>query len=751
MWESLTWGRLADPDLAGDVSVLREDSLRFFVRVAAAGFLLWHFTTLLLISQRGVSIEEELRYWALFVIAVIGLATTDRLLGRRSDLAIVCFLVSSALSIIVAAMLLDSPLVTLFFPFLAMTAVVLLNPLAGLVVGMGSLGLLLVLWQVGPLAFLSADRLVETGIESLLAVAVSWMLGHNLVTSVEWTLSSYTRAVKNTRLAQQHRAELAQALKQLDNAYYRLERMNAALELAWKAAEAAERSRAEFAANISHELRTPLNLIVGFIEMMVTCPESYGAPLPAVYRGDLNAVYGSAQHLLALTEDVLDLARIGIGRLALAREPVELRQIVDDACGIVRKYIEAKRLGLLVELPTELPNLTLDRLRIRQVLLNLLTNAVRFTDHGSVTVTATIDGGWVVVKVSDTGRGIPSAELSKVFDEFYHTGGDHLRESAEFGGIGLGLPLSKRFIEMHGGMMGVESTVGVGTTFWFSLPTSTVDGPLQDEGARSLRPLRLANDAERVLVLVSADGRLGQFLQRHLRGCRVITTPNLAAATAAAIESRSAAILSDLDATDQTAGRDVPVPLVQLPLPHRERMAAALGVAGYLVKPVSRSDLRTAIARLERPIRRVLIVDDDERFIRLMMRLLHTTPLPADCEIYSAHNGQEALATMENTPPDLLLLDLVMPDLGGREVLEALAANPRLSDIPVIIISAQEQSGDGLRLDGPLSITKPEGFQIEELLGVIDALLGVLEPPRRYLVEDAACRVEPRTMRERQP
>src|SRR5262249_55091727 len=201
--------------------------------------------------------------------------------------------------------------------------------------------------------------------------------------------------------------------------YDRLQQANAELVTAWKAAEAAERSKTDFVTNISHELRTPLNLIAGFADMVLTSPESYGTPLPAPYRRDLNAIYQSAQHLLTLANDVIALARVGRGRLSLAREPTDLRVVVAEACDIVREYVAAKGVELSVELPAEIPLLSLDRLRIRQVLLNLLTNAARFTERGSITISATVEGDRVVVRVRDTGRGIPPEELPHVFEEYH--------------------------------------------------------------------------------------------------------------------------------------------------------------------------------------------------------------------------------------------------------------------------------------------------------------------------------------------
>ncbi|MBM4418141.1 MAG: hypothetical protein FJ033_07495 [Chloroflexi bacterium] len=313
-------------------------------------------------------------------------------------------------------------------------------------------------------------------------VATAWLLGRSLVVVVEWSLRSLEEARRSAEAAKEHRAELVRALKQLDTAYYRLERANAALELAWKAAESAERAKSEFVTSISHDLRTPLNLIVGFSEMVLTAPESYGTPLPPAYRGDVHAIYRSAQHLLVLTNDVIDLARVGVGRLALAREPIDLEQVVADACAIVREYVTAKRLWLRTEIAPGLPTVSADRLRIRQVLLNLLTNAARFTEQGGIIVCASLEQGEVVVRVRDTGRGISVEELPRLFDEFFHDGCGGPDARADPGGVGLGLPISRRFVQLHGGRMGAESDPGAGTVFWFTLPIDAAEGAAWREG-----------------------------------------------------------------------------------------------------------------------------------------------------------------------------------------------------------------------------------------------------------------------------
>jgi len=734
MWHAFIWQLKNDARITEEVGDLREETLRLVFSVSTAGYLIWHCAATALLST-----DEATHYWELFPIVAVGLGITGGLLHRRSFVAAPCFLMTSIISLAAATLILRTDAPLLLFPFVALVATFLLDPLAGLLSGASSLLLLGALWRMGPLALLPPDRLIGTGVAMLLAVLAAWTLSRNVHIAVEWSLNAYAQASQKAGEAQRHRAELVQALRQLDNAYYRLERANAALELAWKAAESAERTKSEFVTNVSHELRTPLNLIVGFSELIVTSPESYGDPLPAAYRGDLNAIYRGAQHLLNLTEDVLDLARVGMGRLALLREPVDVKRVVGDACDIVSGYVGAKGLWLRVEAPEDLPYLFIDRLRVRQILLNLLTNAARFTETGGITVSIIVEGeGQVIVKVSDTGKGIQPDDLPKVFDPYYHVDAHETIRGERFEGVGLGLPLTKRLVELHGGCMGVESAVGIGTTFWFSLPVNAVEGTSSSDNWRPLRLVSTSVGGTPLVVLAGVEEELAQLLQRHLRGLQLITAVDAREAVQVASELRALAILADRDVADELRSADAPVPVVGLPLPHDEPLASALGVAAYLAKPVTRAKLRATIARLGIRLRTVLVVDDDPRFARLMARFLQAPSQETRVDTLLAQSGHEALRLMEASKPDLVLLDLAMPDLPGRDILHLMAAMPHLANVPVVVVSGQDARLTALH--GPLSIAKPDGFEFEELISTVETILGSLAPPHRYLAASIVTR-----------
>ena len=720
MLQSLYWRNAFDSPLAeAELDEFRGDTLRLFLALSAVGYFGWHVIDALIWP------EDIPRRWALVPVVVPALVASYLLLRVNRWVAAVTFVTGGVLSISWALYSLKAAQVAMFYPVLALAAAFVVHPLAGFVVGGTAVGLMTWFGTARP----GLIGLVDVGsvlVFSSLAVTGVWAVMHRLFLALTWYVHSYADAARRTREAEEHRAQLVQAWTQLDAAYGRLERANAALQFAWRAADEAERSKMELATNLSHELRTPLNLIVGYSEMMMTSPSSYGGvALPQPYRLDLNAVYRSAQHLLALTDDILDLARMEIGRLGLLREPVDLGQVVRDAALLVKEYVEAKGLELRVELPESVPTLVVDRLRIRQVLLNLLTNAARLTEHGRIEVRLAVGEQHVRVSVTDTGPGIALDDQSSIFERFGARVASNPRGRS---GTGLGLPISKRLVELHGGEMDVESAVGVGTTFWFTLPLAP-DGDAEMTPTLERPVLTLRSSQEQVLILVGSDVSLARLMQRHLQGYRIEVANDLASAESRALELRATAIVADLCALpDPSAAR---VPVVQCSLPRPERLAVGLGVDGYLVKPISREALLSAIQGLGCPVNRLLIVDDDAWFAQLLTRMLISDGRAYRVSV--AYGGEEALAKMRSDRPDLLLLDLAMPGLDGMGVLSQMATDPGLRGVKVIVVSGHGEGDGAVPLGGEIRITKTEGFRLAELTQVIGAAVSKLLPVRTYL------------------
>jgi CheY-like chemotaxis protein len=375
-------------------------------------------------------------------------------------------------------------------------------------------------------------------------------------------------------------------------------------------------------------------------------------------------------------------------------------------------------LDLRLDLPADSPRVMVDRLRIRQVLMNLLTNAARHTERGHITVRVGYDEREARVEVADTGPGIAAADVQRIFARFATT----QTRRGEAGGTGLGLPISQRFVELHGGTMGVESAPGAGATFWFTLPAEA-GGSAGASDAGALVRQRYLGRPQPLLLLAHPDASVARLLGRHLPGYRIETAADLSEAAERAGELRANAIVVDLFDDAPPGGA---VPVIRCPLPAADELAARLGVADYLVKPISRETLLAAIDRIEPSPRTILVVDDDRPFARLLTRMLSSGP--RRYEVRTAADGRDGLAKMEATAPDLVLLDLSMPGLDGAGVLERMRADPRLAATPVIMLSAHVE-GEGRAVVGrELRLEKPEGFKVAELTRLLDALVGAMRP-----------------------
>jgi len=428
----------------------------------------------------------------------------------------------------------------------------------------------------------------------VVATLASWLASRNLYTALQWALESYASALAEAQRARRRRGQLRQALKSMDEASSRLQWMNFELARARDAAEELRRLKQQFVANVSHELRTPLALIAGFSEMMYLSPESYGASLPAEYMGDVREIYRNSQHLVSLIDDILDLSRISVGRMILSRQEVEPEVVIRQAVEAIRPLVEGKGLALDVKIEGPLPGAYLDPTRVRQVLLNLLNNARRFTDSGRIEVSARRQADQVLVSVSDTGIGISSTDQPKLFEEFRQLDGSLARQHD---GTGLGLAICKEFVEMHGGRIWMESegVPGEGSTFHFSLPLNQREIP-----DTSLRyPVRRAPPARPVptLLLVGKEAGVLPSLERQLDQYEVVQVqeqselPGLIdrfsplAVLLNPLPRREVEQLRELEA--QIGNHDLPI--ILLPLGGEDLLARSLGVDAYIVKPVRRS------------------------------------------------------------------------------------------------------------------------------------------------------------------
>lgn len=553
------------------------------------------------------------------------------------------------------------------------------------------------------------------------AVAAA-LAARNLYTALAWTWNSYERAQLNEQLARDRQAELRRTLKALDDASYGLERATYAMSVARDQAEEAGRIKQQFAQIISHELRTPLNLIVGFTELMARSPEYYGGPLPRAYMRDLTIVLRNAHHLQDLVNDVLDLARIEAAAMGLQLDDVSPASLVENAVQIVRSLVEERGLKLHTSIAPDVPDLRVDPTRIRQVLINLLNNAARFTDQGSISVRVQQVDGQVLFAVADSGVGIAPSDLAHIFDEFHQA--DNTRKRRH-GGAGLGLAISKRFVELHGGRIWAESELGRGSTFSFSLPVLQPDplaAPIGSPRRLSTAPRRQP-DSEQILLTVTRSPSAASLVTRYVRGCRNIVFRDLEQAHSAALQLAPQGVLIDTLDQPMTA-HDVHVLahrwglantcVVAAPLPGESSLRERLAVDGYLVKPVSREGLLDVVRQYGSSVDHVLVIDDDRDFLRLIERMLDSAL--RRYQVQTAASASQALQMMEQRTPDLVLLDLGLPDMKGEDVVNCIRADARWQATPVVIVTARDEIDVIERLDGPLITARNGGLTAGDLV-----------------------------------
>lgn len=539
--------------------------------------------------------------------------------------------------------------------------------------------------------------------------------------------------------ARENRLQLAQALEDYAAANAQLARLNTLAQGLRQVADEARRVKEEFVANVSHELRTPLNMIVGYSEMILNAPQTYGGRLPPALLADLKIIHRNCQHLSSLVDDVLDLSQIEMGRAALTKERVAFGEIVEAAVTAVQPLFQSKGLSLRVELADDLPPVLCDRTRIREVLLNLLSNAGRFTEAGGVVVRAERHDQMLTVSVTDTGPGISEEGRARIFQPFEQLDSSIRRR---YGGSGLGLAISRAFVEMHGGTMALESTVGEGTTISFTLPLVPPE-PLAGGPARWIRPdweyrrparPRLAETpAPRPRFVVLETGEtLQRLLRRYWDEVEVVSTTTLEAALEALAGGTAHALLINAESVIETlhALRAVSLPAVGAPVfvctvPGIAEAATALGASDYLVKPISREALLAALARLAPEGRRVLVVDDEPDALRLFWRILASAP--EGYQVTTAINGQEALDLMSEAPPDALLLDLVMPEMDGFRLLQAKQADPALREIPAVVLSALDPAGQPI-VSESLIVMQGQGLSVAQLFASIESVCRVMVP-----------------------
>ncbi|HHW88411.1 MAG TPA: response regulator [Chloroflexi bacterium] len=671
------------------------------------------------------------------VLALTGMGSlvSYTLARQRLNLAVTICLVTmlAAIQIVVSAYA-DATLLTLYL-LVVLAAAPLTRP-HGL--GAVTLAALAAMLATGAHRNTPAAELVIPLLLTALTGVTAWLSTRRLFTALDWALTMTDKAMRSAEEARDHRLELQRVLHSLDLALSRLERNNRALAFAQEAAEKAYRFKSEFVANVSHELRTPLNLIVGFSEMMTTAPESYGGkPLPSEYRGDMLAIYRSSRHLLDLINDVLDLSQIEAGRMVIHKERVALLEVIREAADIVRGLAEARRLELIVVEPPAALMVDLDRVRTRQVLLNLLTNAMRYTEQGWVRIDTELTGNAVTIRVADSGRGIAPEKLQRAFEAF-----DRLDEEDLTHGSGLGLAVSKKFVELHEGRMWIESTPGQGTCVGFTLPL-----PSQDERlplpSLQLSAATVQNRLRPRVLVIHDDLRTVALLRRYIEGCDFVLAGSAAQVQARLAEQAPDAILVEPHVgawwRELVAASSENIPIVVTPLPGAHHASTMLGAADFLPKPVTRDDLAYVLERLHCQPRTALVIDDDPHIVRLIGRMLRS--LAPEVRTLEAFDGATALAIAQTHAPEVIFVDLNMPGMNGQQFIAAVNATPTLTGVPIVVVSVRSTEQESAPVQGEVCIQRVQGFALSELLVLLETALTGLTRPDAVSPATAAARL----------
>jgi signal transduction histidine kinase/CheY-like chemotaxis protein len=491
--------------------------------------------------------------------------------------------------------------------------------------------------------------------------------------------------------------------------------------------EMASQHKSQFLSSMSHELRTPLNAIIGLTEMMVANAARFGTEKA---QEPLRRVHSAGSHLLSLINQVLDLSKIEAGKLELSPESVSLAPLVDEVIGTARQLADQNKNRLIVNGQDALGTLTVDPMRLRQILLNLLSNACKFTKGGEVILSyrTVVDGRrWVEFAVSDTGIGMTLDQQTRLFQEF--TQGD-ASTARQYGGTGLGLAITQKLAQMMGGDVMVASEQGRGSVFTVRLPAdadASVDDPV------GLRDNELPMGG-RILVIdddVVARDLIGDNLRTA--GFSVVTAAGGLEGLRLAKELRPTAItldvmMPDLDGWSVLAAlrQDAElaeIPVIMVTIMDERRRAAELGAAGYLTKPIDRHTLQRMIGRFQAPARptRILVVEDDA----LQRARVREWLKGQQWIVQEAANGREALASLQAAKPDLVLLDLMMPEMDGFAVVAALQKEEDWRGIPVIVITSLDlDAKDRERLNsGVQSVLVKDTFYPADLIDRIRRLV----------------------------
>ena len=510
---------------------------------------------------------------------------------------------------------------------------------------------------------------------------------------------------------------------------------NRQLELRNREVEQATKLKSKFLASMSHELRTPLNAIVGFSGLLA---DGTAGQMNDKQKRFVTHIKEGAHHLLQLINDILDLSKIEAGQLEIRCEDFQVKDALPEVLSTIRPLAMAKNIRVHHDLAASY-SIYADRVRFKQILYNLLSNAVKFTPEGGhVSIHYEEQDERICISVADTGIGIRAEDQEVIFEEFRQIEGDGAHE-----GTGLGLAITKRLVEQQGGNIWLESEFGKGTCFSFTLPAGSAQSHVTPDLGPRIQPSLSPGSGKMPLILIVDDEvPAREILASYLEpeGFRVEIACSAAEAIAKARELQPDAITLDILMPNsngfdtllslKSESDTAHIPIIVVSIVDQQKMGFALGAADYLVKPVDKGRLLRTIRKYTQPLTiaesLILVVDDDPSTLDLLETTLHS----AGYKTKTALSGKAALDTLAHTRVNGILLDLVMPEMDGFEVLEHVKHDAALKDIPVIILTAKsltEEDGEVLKRQAQALLQK-NGAWKEGLMTTLETVIDKRNP-----------------------